>query len=363
VAWDGGVNLFGGGLTRWMGLAGVLILVLVLIHLLVRRTGGWRLLRRRVRRELELTAKACSQPVASQVRYRRRLRLLTRELRSPAGWADAERAIGYATTLRPGFEPYGLLLGKDQVGVLVAGEASGGNLPAPWSRDGKEPRLWWIARSDLADYSVAPAFAPAELRDAPLLVCVGTDSTGRAAVLLDLLAGPVTIAVYGVPRTARAVVQAVAAQLDVRLPAGVVEVADGVHRGHPGMSVTEAVSRPGVWFAVGAEPLESALPSGVRLLSLGVARGSSRVIEALPDGTLRVHGAAEWLRVDPSPLPRAVARSVRRLAPYDFEGWMPPDDSVAGDDLDDFGHQVGASGISAVATGEAGANRKVSSWT
>jgi hypothetical protein len=360
------VNLFGGGLTRWMGLAGVLILVLVLINLLVRRTGGWSLLRRRVRRELVLTARACSEPVASQVRYRRRLRLLTRELRSRAGWSDAQRAIGYASTVQAGFEPYGVLLGKDRLGVLVAGEAPDGNLPKPWSRDGKEPRLWWIARRDLAGYAVAPSFVPAYLRQAPLLVCIGTDSTGQTAVLLDLLAGPATVSVYGVPRTARAVVQAVAAQLDVRLPAGAVEVADGVHRGHPGMTITEAVTRPGVWFAVGAEPLDAALPTGIRLLSLGIARGSLRLIEALPDGSLRVHGAAEWLRLDPSPLPRAVARSVRRLPPHDFEEQAPPDEPSQGDDLGDLselGPQVGASGISAVAAGRAGTNQKVSSWT
>jgi hypothetical protein len=312
---------------------------------------------------LVLTARAWSEPVAAQIRYRWRLRFLTRELKSPRAWGDAERAISYAAAVEQGFEPYGLVLDKGRIGVLVAGGAPIGHLPTPWSRDEREARLWWIARRDVDGYSVAPGFTPAGVKEAPLLVCVGVDSTGRAAVLLDLLAGPVTVSVYGVPRTARAVVQAVAAQLDVRLPAGAVEVAAGVHRAHQGMSVSEAVRRPGVWFAVGAEPLESPLPAGVRLLSLGVARGSSRLVEALPDGSLRLHGAPDWLQLDPFPLAKAVARSVRHLPPHDFERQAPPDAAGDHDELESLSLEVGTAGVSAAAAGDAGADRKVSSWT
>ena len=354
------MNLFGGGLTGWLGFAGIAILVIVAINLLVRRLGGWLLFWRSVRRELVMTARAWYEPVATSVRYRRRLRFLTGVLRSPRAWGDAERAIGHAASLSDEFEPYGLVLGKDRIGVLVAGGAPSGELPQPWSRDRSDPRLWWIARAELDGYSVASGSAPVQ---APLLTCLGTDSTGRTAVLLDLLAGPEAVSVYGVPRTARSVVQAVAAQLDVRLPAGAVEVAAGVHQGHAGRSMAEAVKRLDAWFLVGAEPLEIALPAGIRLVSLGVARGSSRLIEALPDGSLRLHGTAGWLRVDPLPLARAVARSVRQLPPHDFEGQTPPDVPAADDDFDSLDLQIGTTGVSAVTAGDAGTDRKAPSWT
>ena len=357
------MNLFGRGLTGWLGLAGLVILVLVLVNLLVRRTGGWRALRRRVRREVVLTLRAWSEPVAAQIRYRRRLRFLTRELRSPRSWSDAELAIARAATVKEGFEPYSVVVGNDRIGVLVAGGDPSSELPTPWSRDAHEPRLWWIARQDLADYPMATGVPARAESEAPLLVCLGVDRTGRTAVLLDLLAGPATLSVYGEPRTVRAVVQAVAAQLDMRLPAGAVEVADGVHAAHAGMSVAEAISRSGVWFAVGAEPVETPLPAGVRLVSFGVGRGSSRLLEALPDGALRLHGAPDWFEVDPVPLAKAVARSVRRLPSYEFDRPAPAQSSAADDDLDSLSLDVGTAGVSAASAGDAGADRKVSSWT
>lgn len=62
----------------------------------------------------------------------------------------------------------------------------------------------------------------------------------------------------------------------------------------------------------------------MRLVSLGVARGSSRLLEALPDGTLRLYGGADWLQIDPLPLAKAVARSVRKLPPHDFAAPCAP---------------------------------------
>jgi hypothetical protein len=354
------MSLFGGGLKGWLGYAGMVLLFIVLIHLLVRRTGGWKLLFHRIRRELKAAAHAFYDPVAARLRYRKRVTFLAGLLRSSDAWSDAEQAIGHAAALTGKAEPYGVVVAKDRVGVLVAGGSPSGPLPTPWRRDDHDPRLWWIERSALDAYPATRSERP----QAPLLVCVGIDTTGRTAVLLDLLAGPATVSVYGEPRAARAVVQSIAAQLDVRLPAGAVEVADGIHKGHPGMTLAEAVKRLGAWFVIGAEQLSIPLPSGLRLISLGVARGSSRLLEALPDGSLRLYGAADWLRVDPLPLAKAVARSVRRLPAHDFEGpsrGAPSAPTV--DDFDDLDLGIGATGVSARSAADAGTDRKAPSWT
>ncbi|MFJ1596192.1 hypothetical protein [Streptomyces sp. NPDC088261] len=329
-----------GGTAQWLGLAGILVLVVTFTLWLVRRAGGPRAVWRRAAREVRLTGRAFSEPVRAQLRYRRRVRLLGRLLRDRAGWADAERAVLLAARLHPGFAPYGALLGPDLVGVLVTGRTdnsavgTGGSggvpaLPEPWVADDAEPRLWWIARSDVAAaedpdagavgepvrvdgvLDPAPSASPAS---PPLLCCVGTD--GRRAVLLDLHASPATVAVLGVPRTARAVVQSLAAQLDARLPAGSVEVASGVHPRYAGRTGAEVLAAPAGTYVVCAEPPRTPVPDGVRLLCLGVGRGRALLLEAFHDG-LEVHGAAPSLRVDALPLARAVVRALPALPPYD----------------------------------------------
>ncbi|MDX3850175.1 hypothetical protein [Streptomyces sp. AK02-01A] len=380
----------GGGLTQWLGLAGILILLIALTHWLVRRQGGWRVLRRRVGRQVRLTVEAFTAPVRAQLRYRRRLRLLTRLLRDRSGWPDAERAVRRAAGLRPGFRPYGALLGPDLVGVLVAGVAESGRaeLPDPWTADEAEPRLWWIARADLAgpalpssgpdgpdgltgpDAGPEPDAAPGTV--APLLCCVGTD--GRHAVFLDLLAGPTTVSVFGVSRTARAVLQSLAAQLDARLPAGSVEVTSGVHQHHTGRTTADVLAAPGGMFAVCAEPPRTRLPDGLRLLCLGAGRDRARLLEAGPDGLLDIHGAAPSLRVDSLPLARAVVRALRGLPPYPVDGdgaapgqaglpaagAAPAVHGAASDVPDELGEgasSAGAAGVSAMAEATAVAGR------
>lgn len=360
------MSLFGSGLKGWLGYAGLVLLFIVLVNLLVRRTGGWKLLFHRIRRELSGAAHAFYDPVAAKIRYRKRVAFLAGLLRNPKTWADAEQAIGYAAALAGKAEPYGVVVARERIGVLVAGGKQNGSLPLPlpWRRDEHDPRLWWIDVSALASY---PLEIEAENPAVPLLVCIGIDSTGRTAVLLNLLSGPATTSVYGEPRAARSVVQALAAQLDVRLPDGAVEVADGIHKGHAGMTVAEAIRRPDTWFVVGAEQLDAPLPSDRRLISLGVARGSSRLLEALSDGTLRLYGGADWLQVDPLPLAKAVARSVGRLPAHDFAGPLQPSRSVAAADdfadLDDLDLGVGATGVSALSAADAGTDRKAASWT
>ncbi|MGY5012484.1 hypothetical protein ACWCY6_31080 [Streptomyces sp. 900105755] len=295
--------------TTLLGLVGVLVLVLAVTHWLVRRGGGWKALWRRLGREIGLTAQAFTGPVRTELRYRRGLRLLVRLLRDPAVWADAERATALAAAVRPGVRPYGVLAGPEWMAVLVA--ADGDALrepPEPWAADESDPRLWWIDRADLTDDGVESAV--------PLLVCVGHDM--GHAVLLDVRSGPPALSVYGpsrAARSARAVLQALAAQLDARLPEGRVAIAAGVHPRHPGMPAAAAVGQPGIEVAVCADPLERPLPSGVRLLSLGVARGRTRLLEIAPDAVLTVHGAPAAARVDVLPLSRAVARTLTALPP------------------------------------------------
>ncbi|MGW7243500.1 hypothetical protein [Streptomyces sp. NPDC054804] len=316
-------------ITTLLGLVGVLVLVLAVTSWLVRRGGGWKALWRRLGREITLTVRAFTGPVRTELRYRRGLRLLVRLLRDPAVWSDAERATALAASVRPGVRPYGVLAGPDWMAVLVA--ADGDALrepPEPWAADETDPRLWWIDRGDLTDGTEDPA--------APLLVCVGHDM--GHAVLLDVRSGPPALSVYGPPRaarTARAVLQALAAQVDARLPEGRVAIAAGVHPRHPGATATATVGQPGIEVAVCADPLERPLPSGVRLLSLGVARGRTRLLEIAPDSTLTAHGAPAATRVDVLPLSRAVARTLSALPPCpdhpDDEAARPQDVTSAAD--------------------------------
>ncbi|TWD80914.1 hypothetical protein FB561_2011 [Kribbella amoyensis] len=339
------MSAMGGGSSthQVLGYIGLGLLFLVLLNLLVRKLGGWRRLFRWIKRETSRTVHAFTDPIRDRVRYRRRLRFLMRVLRNHAGWAQAEQAMTFAAAVDSAMVPYALALTKRRIGVLVAGSAVERPLPEPWEKDEDDPRLWWIPRDELAEYSLPSSHTPAQT---PLLVCLGTGSEGRSAIMIDLLAGPPSLSVYGVPRTAKAVVQALAAQLDVRLPAGAVDVAEGIHDRHDGLRLDEALKRIGAWFVVGAAPVEQAVPSGVRLVSLGVARGSSRLVEATAERGLRLHGAASWLKIDPLPLARAVARSVRRLPPHDFETRGPARPATTTDDLDDLRVPAGVSGVS-----------------
>ncbi|MBB5839635.1 hypothetical protein [Kribbella italica] len=336
--------LGGGGNTHQVvGYIGLALLFLVLLNLLVRKLGGWRRLGRGIKRETSRTVHAFTDPVRDRIRYRRRLRFLAGVLRNHAGWAQAEQAMSYAAAIDPGMAPYALALTKRRIGVLVAGAAAERPLPEPWEKDPDDPRLWWIERGELADYSLPPGYRPPQT---PLLVCLGTGTDGGSAIMIDLLAGPSSLSVYGVPRLAQGVVQAVAAQLDVRLPVGAVEVAEGIHDRHDGMRLEEAIRRIGAWFVVGAGPLDQPIPSGVRLISLGVGRGSSRLIEATEEQVLRLHGGATWLEIDPLPLAKAVARSVRRMPPHEFETRGPVRPATTVDDLDDLELPTGVAGVS-----------------
>lgn len=295
------------GWTRLIGLVGLLILVVVVAHWIVRRNGGWGALRRRIVRELTTAARAFATPVRTELRHRRGLRVLRRRLSDPSGWRDTETALRRAAAESHGTLPYAALLGGDLVGVYIAHRRGDGALPEPWVRDAADPCLWWISRSDLG---VGP-FDVSTGRPS-VLVCLGV--AGAEAMLLDLTAGPSAVSVTGAPRTARSVLQALAAQIDVRLPAGRVTVGAEVHPRHDGPA--DVLHRLGAGdFAVSAEPPERALPHGVRLLTLGVAHGSTLILEADRDAFLRVHGDSAARAIDVLPLARAVGRLVGVLPP------------------------------------------------
>ncbi|WP_431967674.1 hypothetical protein [Actinacidiphila sp. bgisy160] len=299
------------GWTRLIGLIGLLILVVVVAHWIVRRKGGWGALRRRVVRELTTAARAFATPVRTALRHRRGLRVLGRLLRDASGWTDAGTALRRAAAERPDARPYAALLGADVVGVYVAHGHGDGALPEPWARDAAEPRLWWISRADLGS---APENEYGG--EVPVVVCLGR--AGTDAVLLDLTAVPPAVSVTGERRTARAVLQALAAQLDARLPSGRVVVGAGVHPRHHGP--TDVFERLDTGYAVSAEAPERNRPGGVRLLTLGVAHHSTLILEADRDGHLRLHGGPPALTVDALPLARAVSRLVRDLPPVPGDG-------------------------------------------
>ncbi|MFE2727483.1 hypothetical protein [Kitasatospora sp. NPDC059327] len=312
------------GVPGLIGLGGLLLLVAVLAHLAVRRGGGWRAARRRLRREAAATAAAFAAPVRAQLRFCRGLRLILRLLGDRAGWADAERAV-LGAGLVPGVRPYGALLGPALVGVLVAcGPGTPPGPPEPWVVDDADPRLWWITREEVAATPVGGG------RPAPLLALLGTD--GRHAVLLDLADGPAVTEFGGERGLARAVLQAVAAQLDTRLPVGAVTVADGVHPHHPGpeaaaalLAAERAAAGGHPAFAVCATVVDEERPAvGVRVLTLGGSRGSARLLTADRDG-LRIRGGG--LRVDAVALPRATARILRGLPPHPAFDAAPADDT------------------------------------
>ncbi|MFJ4670444.1 hypothetical protein [Kitasatospora purpeofusca] len=300
------------GTTTLIGIGGVLVLLAVLAHLTARRAGGRRAFRRRLRRELAATAAAFAAPFAARLRYGRQLRTVRLLLADRAGWADAERAVLDAGRVA-GARPYAVLLGAHTVGVLVScGPGRPPVPPEPWVVDAADPRLWWAARDELR--STAADGGPA-----PLLALVGTD--GPAAVLLDLATGPAVTEFGGDRALAHAVLQAVAAQLDARLPVGAVTVADGVHARHTGPAPAEALAAADRVAADG-EPAFAVCPvppagfrpaTGARLLVLGGARGSARLVTVDRDG-LRLRGTA--LRVEAVALARATARILRALPPY-----------------------------------------------
>ncbi|WP_062207636.1 hypothetical protein [Streptomyces sp. NBRC 109706] len=315
---------------RILGIVAVLLVIFLIIRAVAMRMGGWKAARDRVRRECAITAHAFAAPVRSWLRYRRSLRVLVHGLRAPATWRDAERALAAARQAAgpEGARPYAVLVAGHTVTVLLAGR----RIPPP----GADP--WWVADDDETDHWSAeradlPPVVPVPDQEYPVLVAVG--EVGGWCAFLDLAVGPPMVCVDGERRAATALHQAVAAQLDVRLPKDTVVVAEGVHRafeGPPIRTAYRAAARLGprsglAPFLVGAElpapmPPELVAPPaefpGLRLLLLGEGRGYTRTL--LNDRTGQIQLVGTPLVAEGNALSRAIARVLPLIPPV-----LPPD--------------------------------------
>ncbi|UCM90406.1 hypothetical protein [Streptomyces marincola] len=310
---------------RVLGIIAVLLVVFLLVRHLAMRQGGWRAGWRRLRRELAITGHAFAAPVRAWLRHRRSLRVLVRGLRDPATWRDAERAVAAARDA--GGRAYAALVDRDTVTVLVAG----GDDAFP------DDRRWWPAEDDPAGHwTVArdelPPVVPVPDQVHPVLVAVG--EVGGRCAFVDLAAGPPMVSVEGDRRSAVALHQAVAAQLEVRLPEGLVVVAEGVHRDFPGSPVRAAhraarEQRPTLGLSpvlITAElpdpvPTELSEPPALfpelRLLLLGPGRGHLRTLLTDRHGQISVLGTP--LLAMGNALSRAIAAVLDRIPPV-----LPP---------------------------------------
>ncbi|MDT0308749.1 hypothetical protein RM780_17530 [Streptomyces sp. DSM 44917] len=314
---------------RWLGILAALLVAFLILRHLAMRLGGWRAAWQRARREAALTAHAFAAPFRAWLRHRRSLRVLVRGLRAHVTWRDAERALAAAreAAAPAGGRPYAALVGADTVTVLLAGGDAHPPEEGPWWRDEDEgPGHWTAERAAL------PPVVPVPDRPPAVLVALG-ESRGRCA-FLDLAVGPPLLSVEGDRRGRVALHQAVAAQLDARLPEGLVVVAEGVHRAFPGLPVRAAYRtarelRPRLGVApvlVTAElpdplpPELAASPSesgGTRTVLLGPGRGYTRTLLTDRHGQVAVAGTP--LLVSGNALGRALARVLASLPPV-----LPP---------------------------------------
>lgn len=313
-------------LFRWLGIIGVAVLCFVLLRYWAMRWGGWRAWAARLGRELALTAAAFAEPPRSWLRHRSALRLLVRRLREPATWQDAERALAAARTADLPGAPYAALVGARTVTVLLAG------------REAPEP--WTVARADL------PPVTPQAAGARPIVVALGTQRDGgeQQCAFLDLAVGPPVLSAAGDGKASRALLQALAAQLEARLPRPLVVVAEGVHRRHPGQPVRTAYrTARDTRHRLGLAPVlvttelpdplppELAAPPGdepvLRVLVLGEARGYARLLVTERHGRVAVMGTPLVPRCDG--LGRAVARVLDTLPPV----LVPASAAAAADDL------------------------------
>ncbi|WP_331771960.1 hypothetical protein OG948_51270 (plasmid) [Embleya sp. NBC_00888] len=216
---------------RWGGISAAVLILFLIIRSIAMRFGGWKAASRRLGREIALTAYAFGAPMRTWLRYRRSVRLLVARLGASTTWRDAERALVAAKFAAAPGQPYAAVVGDDTVTVLFAAA----DMPPPsglWQPVPDDPWAWTASRAQL------PSVTPDAEGSRPVVVALG--ERDRDCVFLDLVVGPPMVCVQGDPRSGPALFQAVAAQLDARLPGGQVVVADGVHRDVPGPPVRDA---------------------------------------------------------------------------------------------------------------------------
>ncbi|MFI6980886.1 hypothetical protein ACIBSV_20160 [Embleya sp. NPDC050154] len=216
---------------RWGGISAAALVLFLIIRSIAMRFGGWKAASRRLGREIALTAYAFGAPMRTWLRYRRSVRLLVGRLGASTTWRDAERALVAAKFPAAPGQPYAAVVGDETVTVLFAAA----DMPPPsglWQPVPDDPWAWTASRAQL------PSVTPDAEGSRPVVVALG--ERDRDCVFLDLVVGPPMVCVQGDPRSGPALFQAVAAQLDARLPGGQVVVADGVHRDVPGAPVRDA---------------------------------------------------------------------------------------------------------------------------
>ncbi len=318
-----------------LGILAILLVIFLIIRAVAMRLGGWGAAWRRLCREIAITGHAFAEPVRAWLRHRRSLRALVRGLRAPTTWRDAERALAAAreAAAATGGRPFAVLMDADTATVLLAGPDVDFPEREPWwVGDDDEPDHWSVARSDL------PPVVPVPDQVHPVLVAVG-EVAGRCA-FLDLNAGPPMVCVGGDRRSGAALHQALAAQLDVRLPEGLVVVAEGVHRAFGGQPI-RAAHRAAAGLAPHAglapvlvcaelpDPLPPELTAppnelpDLRLLVLGPGRGYQRTLLTDRLGQLAVVGTR--LVTEVSALGRAIPRVLSAIPPV-----LPPAPPGAG---------------------------------
>jgi hypothetical protein len=327
---------------RVMGVLAVLLVLFLLLRFLAMRQGGWKAGWARLRRECAITAHAFAAPFRAWRRHRRSLRILVRGLRTPATWRDAERAV--AAAREAGGLPYAAIVAEDVVTVLVAGRNVPPPADGPWWADeededpeeegaggGGASGYWNVARDDL------PPVVPDPDQRPPVLVAIG--ETDGCCAFLDVSTGPPTFSVEGDRRVSTALHQAIAAQLDVRLPEGLVVVAEGVNREFPGPPVRTAYRnaaelrpRLGVPPVLVTAELPAPLPPelsapptrtpGLRLLLLGPGKGYTRTLLTDRHGQTILLGSP--LLTLGIALSRAIVRVLSELPPV-----LPPGPSGA----------------------------------
>lgn len=317
---------------RWCGVLGLALTVFLLIRWRAKKMGGWRAATATVRYEIAVSAHAYAAPLRAWLRHRRSLRLLVELLGRPETWRDAEQAVLSVRPAAGAARPYAVLVNGSTATVLLAGPAPGP--PVPWQADPDEPG-WWTA-----DRDGLPPVLPGSEAARPVLVSIG--ELDGCAAFVDLATGPAVTALEGERHNLLALLQALAAQLDVRLPEGLLTVAEGVHPGHPGQPVREAyqaalTTEPATGLApvLAATALPDPLPpeaaaapdgpARLRMLIGGPGRGHVRRMITDRHGQLLLPGTPLLTLV--SALGPALARTLPDIPPV-----LPPlpDASAAG---------------------------------
>ncbi|SOD64042.1 hypothetical protein SAMN06297387_11421 [Streptomyces zhaozhouensis] len=308
-----------------LGLLAVLLVLFLIIRAVAMRLGGWGAAWARVKRECAVTAHAFAAPVKAWLRHRRSLRVLVHGLRAPETWRDAELALAAArhATRDSRSRPYAVLVTDRTVTVLLTGLGEEPPEDGPWwVAEGDTPDHWSAERAELPPVVPVPDLAP------PVLVAVGAAEGG--CCLLDLGSGPPVVCVEGESRAAVALHQALAAQVEVRLPQGMVVIAEGVHRGYEGMPTRAAhraadrlKPRAGIAPVLIAAELPDPLPPELtappsdfpelRLLLLGEGRAYLRIVLTDRTGQVRVVGTP--LLAEGNALSRAIAKVLTDIPP------------------------------------------------